>query len=34
MEKHGFKALETEWWHYTYQSDIRYDVMDIPFYKL
>ncbi|HUN04811.1 MAG TPA: M15 family metallopeptidase [Niabella sp.] len=34
MEKHGFKALETEWWHYTFQSDIKFDVMDIPFYKL
>jgi len=34
MEKHGFKALETEWWHYTFQSETKFDVMDIPFYKL
>lgn len=34
MEKHGFKALETEWWHYSYPNDGRYDVLNIDFRKL
>jgi len=34
MEKNGFKALATEWWHYTYTDGNRYEVMDIPFKKL
>lgn len=33
MEKYGFKALETEWWHY-YFADGKFDVLDIPFKKL
>jgi D-alanyl-D-alanine dipeptidase len=31
MEKYGFKALETEWWHYSWPNDHRYDVLDIGF---
>ena len=31
MEKFGFKSLETEWWHYSWKSDEKYDVMDIDF---
>lgn len=34
MEQNGFKALETEWWHYTFMDSTQYDVMDIPFKKL
>ncbi|HVF95721.1 MAG TPA: M15 family metallopeptidase [Flavisolibacter sp.] len=34
MEKYGFNALETEWWHYSFPNDGRYDVLDIPFRKL
>ncbi|HYO21414.1 MAG TPA: M15 family metallopeptidase [Flavisolibacter sp.] len=34
MEKHGFKALETEWWHYSWPNDRQYEVMDLPFKKL
>ncbi len=34
MEKFGFKSLETEWWHYSFQSKEAYDVMDINFKKL
>ena len=29
MEKYGFKSLETEWWHYSFQSKENYEVMDI-----
>jgi D-alanyl-D-alanine dipeptidase len=29
MEKNGFHALETEWWHYSWPNDRNYDVMDI-----
>lgn len=31
MEKHGFKALESEWWHYTFDTEKNYDSLDVPF---
>lgn len=32
MEKHGFVALETEWWHYSWpDAERKFEVMDIPF---
>ena len=34
MEKYGFKALQTEWWHYSFPNDGRYDVLDIDLKKL
>lgn len=34
MEKYGFKSLETEWWHYSFISNEKYDVMDIDFKTL
>lgn len=34
MEKHGFTALPTEWWHYYWTNDGRYGVMDLKFRNL
>ena len=34
MEKHGFKAFGTEWWHYYLANQSQYEVLDIPFKKL
>jgi zinc D-Ala-D-Ala dipeptidase len=34
MEKYGFKALVTEWWHYSWPNDRNYEVLDIDFKKL
>ncbi|MFL5773270.1 MAG: M15 family metallopeptidase [Flavisolibacter sp.] len=34
MEASGFKALDTEWWHYSWPNDRNYEVMDIDFKKL
>lgn len=34
MEKNGFIALETEWWHYSWPNDRAYDVLDIDFRNL
>jgi D-alanyl-D-alanine dipeptidase len=34
MESAGFRALETEWWHYSWPNDRGYDVLDLPFKKL
>lgn len=34
MEKHGFRALESEWWHYDYSSWKSFDLMDISFEDL
>lgn len=33
MEKYGFKALDTEWWHY-YWPGARFELLDIDFKKL
>jgi len=34
MEKHGFRALDTEWWHYSWPNDHNYDVLDLSFKDL
>lgn len=34
MEKAGFTALSTEWWHYYWPNDKEYDVMDFSFEQL
>lgn len=34
MEKYGFRALETEWWHYSFPNDRNYEVLDLPFKNL
>jgi zinc D-Ala-D-Ala dipeptidase len=34
MEKYGFKAFETEWWHYAWPDDLHYELLDIPFKEL
>src|SRR5215217_2743563 len=30
MERHGFVALETEWWHYDCQGWERFELLDLP----
>jgi zinc D-Ala-D-Ala dipeptidase len=34
MEKYGFKAFATEWWHYSLPDPEEYDVMDFSFKEL
>jgi D-alanyl-D-alanine dipeptidase len=34
MEKNGFIKFETEWWHYSWPSPSKYDVLNIPFSRL
>jgi len=34
MEEHGFKALDTEWWHYFLPDAANYELMDISFKEL
>jgi zinc D-Ala-D-Ala dipeptidase len=34
MEKHGFIALETEWWHYYLPDPTKYALMDLDFKQL
>lgn len=34
MQNHGFKVINTEWWHYDFNGWPNYDLMDIPFEKL
>lgn len=34
MEFYGFKALGTEWWHYSLPDPKRYPLLNIPFKKL
>jgi zinc D-Ala-D-Ala dipeptidase len=31
MEANGFKALDTEWWHYSLQDAKNFELLDIPF---
>ena len=30
MERHGFEAFLTEWWHYDYRGYERYEILDLP----
>lgn len=30
MEKHGFDALPSEWWHYDFRGWERFELMDVP----
>lgn len=34
MEKYGFKALETEWWHYALPNSNDYELLDLSFNDL
>lgn len=34
MEKYGFKAFDTEWWHYFIPGSDKYEILDIDFKKL
>ena len=34
MEKYGFVALESEWWHYYLANGNRFELLDISFEKL
>jgi len=34
MEKNGFVKFETEWWHYSWPTPSKYDVLNIPFSQL
>lgn len=34
MEKYGFMALESEWWHYYLPDAKNYELMDVPFSTL
>lgn len=34
MERHGFVALETEWWHYDCQGWERFELLDLPLASL
>jgi D-alanyl-D-alanine dipeptidase len=34
MHKHGFKVLNSEWWHFDYQNWYNIPIMDIPLEKM
>lgn len=34
MQAHGFKVLNTEWWHYDFNGWASYELLDIPFSAL
>jgi zinc D-Ala-D-Ala dipeptidase len=34
MEKYGFKALETEWWHYYWINDRGFEILNLSFKQL
>jgi zinc D-Ala-D-Ala dipeptidase len=34
MEKHGFKVLETEWWHFYWSEGSHFEILDLSFKEL
>lgn len=34
MEKYGFRAYDTEWWHYYFANGDKFEVLDLDFKKL
>ena len=34
MEQHGFKSLDTEWWHYSLPDAKSYELLNISFETL
>jgi D-alanyl-D-alanine dipeptidase len=34
MKRHGFVVDPMEWWHFNYQSNKLFDLLDIPFEQL
>lgn len=34
MEQHGFKSFESEWWHYTWPDNRKYEVLNIGLKKM
>lgn len=34
MEKHGFKKMDTEWWHYSWADDQGFELLDLSFSTL
>jgi zinc D-Ala-D-Ala dipeptidase len=34
MEQYGFKAFDTEWWHYSWPNNANFEVMDINFEEM
>ncbi len=34
MEKHGFRSIETEWWHYYLPGGEKYELLDLDFKTL
>ncbi|HUR81594.1 MAG TPA: M15 family metallopeptidase [Thermoanaerobaculia bacterium] len=34
MERHGFEALPSEWWHYDFAGWRKYELMDVPLDEL
>ena len=30
MERHGFEALQSEWWHYDFRGWERFEILDLP----
>lgn len=34
MERHGFVALPSEWWHYDYRGWERFELLDLPLERL
>jgi len=33
MEEHGFKLLETEWWHYSWPNPEKFEILDLDISK-
>jgi D-alanyl-D-alanine dipeptidase len=34
MTSHGFRGLDTEWWHFDYQGAMKYEILDVDYAEL
>lgn len=34
MTRHGFRGLDTEWWHFDYQGAMKYEILDVDYAEL
>ncbi len=34
MERHGFDAFRSEWWHYDFRGWEKFELLDLPFERL
>ena len=34
MERNGFQSFQTEWWHYSWPNNKKYEILNVPFKRI